>query len=133
MTALAALTQAIVERCNRELDAGRGLPHPPAEWTVRQNRWIAGRYGMDAELIVEGGPGSIPTRRPVREIVTELVGRLEPIADDLGSSAELARVLDIVEDRTGAERQRRVIEGGGTLLDMVHLIAHELIEDRPIG
>ncbi len=129
--ALAALAQAIVEWCNRELDAGRELPHPPAEWTVRQNRWIAGRYGMDAELIVEEGPGSVPRRQPVHSLVTDLVEQLTPIACDLGSERELTAVLDILDAGNGAQRQRRVVDSGGTLLDVVRLVTDELRDDRP--
>ncbi len=128
--ALAALTQALVVWCDRELDAGRDLPHPPAEWTIRQNRWLAGRHGIDAELIIEGGSGTTPRLEPVCSLVTDLVDRLMRIAEDLGSAAELADVSNILDTGTGAQRQRRVVDEGGTLLDVVHLIARDLVDDH---
>ncbi len=45
--ALGGLAQTLVTWCNDRIDAG-DLPDPPREWTVRENRWFASRYGMDA-------------------------------------------------------------------------------------
>ncbi len=129
---LAALAQALVVRTNRLLDAGE-LPSPPREWTVRENRWLAGRYGTDAELIVFDQPGGTAVRRPVRELATELVDDLRPIAAELGSEAELDSVLEILEHGTGAQRQRRLLDAGGTLVDVVHHLARELADDRPLA
>lgn len=126
--ALAALAQALVVRTNRLLDAD-ALPPPPREWTVRENRWLAGRYGVDARLIVEELPDGAAARRPVREIVTELVDDLRPIARELGSEVELDVVLEILEHGTGTQRQRRLLERGGTLGDVVHQLARELSDD----
>ena len=47
------------------------LPPPPREWTVRENRWLAGRYGIDAELIVEDIGAATPVPAAVRELVSE--------------------------------------------------------------
>lgn len=127
--ALAALAQAIVVWCNRRIDAG-DLPVAPREWTVRENRWLAGRYGVDAELIVEGDDGQV-ARRPVRELVAELVADVRPIAVELGSAHRIDDLLAILEGGSGTERQRRVVEAGGTLVDVVHHLARELADDRP--
>src|SRR6056297_2946145 len=70
--ALAGLAQTLVTWCDAHLDVG-DLPVPPREWTVRENRWLAARYGIDASLIVEHPDHGQPLRRPVRELVTELV------------------------------------------------------------
>jgi carboxylate-amine ligase len=128
--ALAAMAQAIVVRCNRALDAGT-LPPPPREWTVRENRWLAGRYGIDAMLIVEDLPDGPTVRRPVRELVVELVDELMPIACEIGSHSELAGVLTILETGSGTQRQRRLVERGGTLVDVVYHLAQELADDHP--
>ncbi|MDJ0769149.1 MAG: glutamate--cysteine ligase [Ilumatobacter sp.] len=130
-TALAALAQALVVWCGRHIDAGT-LPAPPREWTVRENRWLAGRYGMDATLIVEDPAGENVRRRPVRELVEELLDELKPVAEELGSAAELADVRTILAAGSGTERQRRLIDDGGTLPDVVHHLARELADDRPL-
>ncbi len=130
-TALAALAQATVEWCIRRIDAGELAP-PPREWTVRENRWLAGRYGMEAELIVEDFDENTVCRRPVRELARALVEEMMPIATELGSGAELVRIIEMLEVGSGTARQRRVVEGGGTLLDVVHHLVQELAEDRPL-
>jgi carboxylate-amine ligase len=131
-TALAAMAQALVVWCDRRIDAG-DLPTPPREWTVRENRWLAGRYGIDAALIVEDPSTGTVGRRPVTELVTELVGELMPIAGELGAERELAAVLEILAAGSGTARQRRVVDGGGTLVDVVHHLAQELLDDRPLA
>jgi glutamate---cysteine ligase / carboxylate-amine ligase len=127
--ALAALAQSLVAWCNTQLDAG-ALPTPPREWTVRENRWLAARYGTDALLIVEDGAEGPPARRPVHELVSELVEQLGPTAARLGTSDQLADVLAIMQAGSGTARQRRVVERGGTLLDVVHHLADELSADQ---
>ncbi|MEJ7801181.1 MAG: hypothetical protein WKF60_11695, partial [Ilumatobacter sp.] len=57
----------------------------------------------------------------------------QEIVDDLGSANELRRVPDIMEIGNGVERQRRAVEQGGTLLDVVHVIAWQPIDDRLTG
>jgi carboxylate-amine ligase len=128
---LAALAQAIVVWTDRRIEAGT-LPLPPREWTVRENRWLAGRFGIEATLIVEDLPAGSPERRPVRELVAELVDELMPIARELDSEAELAAVLDILATGSGAQRQRRLVERGGTLHDVVHHLVQELADDQPL-
>jgi carboxylate-amine ligase len=129
-TALAALAQALVEWCNRRLGT-EDLPVAPREWTVRENRWLAGRYGTEATLIVEGDDGEV-RRRPVAELVRELVDELRPIAADLGSEPWLDEVLVILERGSGTQRQRAVVDAGGTLHDVVQHLASELDGDRPL-
>jgi carboxylate-amine ligase len=131
VASLAALAQCLVTWCDERIDAG-DLPTPPREWIVRENRWLACRFGIDASLIVEdAGDRDRPRRRPIRELVPELLAKLQPIAARYGSEAELAGVLDILEHGSGSGRQRRMVKGGATLNDVVHMLARELEDDRP--
>ena len=129
VTALAGLAQTLVAWCEQQLD-GPGLPAPPREWTVRENRWLAARYGLDARLIVEHGENGTPVRRPVRRLIRELLDELGPTARRLGTEEQLAAVGEILDAGSGAARQRRVIERGGTLLDVVSYLRTELDGDR---
>ncbi len=123
--ALAALAQALVAWCDQRITDG-DLPAPPREWTVRENRWLATRYGLDAELIVEHDELERPLRRPARALVAELVELLMPTAERLGAADELADVLRIAERGSGTARQRRIVEAGGTLGDVVDHLVDEL-------
>ncbi len=126
--ALAALAQTLVAWDLLRIDNGT-LPPPPREWTIRENRWLATRYGIDAELIVEHPDTGHPERRPVRDLVTDLLAELRPIAAELGTLDQFADLELLLEAGSGAQRQRRVVESGGTLADVVHHLAAELAAD----
>jgi carboxylate-amine ligase len=130
--ALAALAQTLVMWTLQRIDDGT-LPQPPREWTVRENRWLAARYGIDAELIVEHPETGHPERRPVRELVAELLAELLPVAGELGSLEQFADLELLLRTGSGAQRQRQVVEAGGTLVDVVQYLAAELAADTITG
>lgn len=130
-TALAALAQALVHWCDHQLDCG-GLPPPPREWTVRENKWLAGRYGTDATLIVEHPITGRPSRRPVGELVGELIDQLAGSVDELGSARWMDEVRHILTTGSGTVRQRKVVAAGGTLPDVVRYLARELAADAAV-
>ncbi|MEM8620476.1 MAG: glutamate--cysteine ligase [Actinomycetota bacterium] len=130
-TALAGLAQALVAWCEQQIDQGT-LPEPPREWTVRENRWFAARYGLDARLIVEHPDGGPPTRRPARELIAELLEQLAPTAEQLGATDQFDNIADIAATGSGTQRQRAVVAGGGTLHDVVDHLRGELDADRVI-
>jgi glutamate---cysteine ligase / carboxylate-amine ligase len=130
--ALAALAQTLVERTIRRIDDGT-LPPPPREWTIRENRWLAARYGLDAELIVEHPETGHPERRAVRTLVADLLDELRPVAEDLGNIEQLADLESVLDIGSGAQRQRRVVAAGGTLADVVQHLAAELAADTITG
>jgi len=126
--ALAGLAQTLVAWCNDRLDDGT-LAGAPREWTVRENRWLAARFGIDAELIVEHPDTGHPDRRSVRDLVTELVDELGPTARRLGTTAQLDDLLTVLDLGTSAIRQRAAVEAGGTLRDVVQLLVDSLAAD----
>jgi glutamate---cysteine ligase / carboxylate-amine ligase len=96
--AIAALVQCLVR-----LDADP--VEVPAE-VLSENRFLAARDGMEARLVEPAVWG----RRPVRERLAELVEACEPVARELGCSAELADVARLAEF-PGAARQRAMTGG----------------------
>jgi len=124
--ALAALSQSLVEWLDTLIDRGYVLP-VTREWVVRQNKWRAARYGIDAELITD----EHGARSPLRQSVEELVEELAPVATRLGCTDELAVNLEILEHGPSYVRQRRVVAAGGTLLDVVDSLVEEMETDQP--
>ncbi|MEO1064797.1 MAG: glutamate--cysteine ligase [Actinomycetota bacterium] len=118
--ALAAISQALVVQIGERLDAGEQLAKP-REWTVRENKWLAARYGMDARLIVD----EEGTRLPARDLIADLITDLRPVADRYGSGTHLDHALSMA-DRPGYVRQRDVLRTGGTPADVVRRLADEL-------
>ena len=122
VTAVAAIAQCLVDQMDTQLDRGYQLPEPRA-WIVRENKWRAGRYGLDAEIIVDARG----TVRPVREALRELVDELTPVAGRLGCADELAVALRILERGASCDRQRRVAtEHDGDLRAVVDALLDEM-------
>lgn len=120
--AIAAFTQALVEHFSRELDAGREIPVFPA-YFHRENKWRSARYGIES-IVVVGPDGD---ERLVTDDLVEVIARLAPIAEELGSLDELHRVHTIIERGPSYLRQLRVAEANfGSLKAVVGALAAEL-------
>jgi len=119
LAAVTALVQVLVEHFSRELDEGRELPILQP-WFVRENKWRAARYGMDARLIVDRDG----TQVPVAEHLRETLDRLADVAVELKCAREFAGVDTILSGGASYARQLTVAEAaGGDLREVVqHLI-----------
>ena len=122
---VAALSQSLVHLLDTQLDRGYRLPCP-AGWVVRDNKWRATRYGLDAMVITD----DYGSTAPLRDQLYELVRELEPVAGRLGCAAELAVAFEVLDQGASYERQRAVVAGGGELTDVVDALAAEFAEDR---
>ena len=100
---VAALSQCLVEMFDREIDKGYTLPTPKG-WVVRENKWRAARYGLDADIIV----GEDDSTMPVRKALEVLVQDLRPTAERLGCVDELGVVADVLQKGASYQRQRAV-------------------------
>lgn len=105
---LAALSQCLVEHFQRMLDRGEELPRLQP-WYVRENKWRAARYGLDAAVIVDRDG----TQMPVREHLAELLAELAPVASDLGCAGELGEVSRVLDHGNSATRQLEVFHARG--------------------
>jgi carboxylate-amine ligase len=111
---LTALIQCLVYDLSEEIDRGTyqyGF-HP---FLVRQNKWRACRYGMDARLVDPTTYESIP----VRQVVHSLIDRLAPRAEELGCAAYLESVHDLAEAPTGSVRQLQAYQETNDLAAVV--------------
>jgi glutamate---cysteine ligase / carboxylate-amine ligase len=97
--AITAFVQCLVRLEALEGHAGHGLVTRPE--VLDENRFIAARDGMAAELIDPG----VERRRPAREWLEELLVACAPHAADLGCVEELDSVRELAA-ATGAVRQR---------------------------
>ncbi len=95
--AIAALVQCIVRA---EVERKDHLERPMPQEVLSENRFIAARDGMDAELIEP----ELGRRVPARELLADLVAICRPHARELGCAEELESVLPLGSE-TGAERQ----------------------------
>jgi carboxylate-amine ligase len=122
--AVAALAQCLVERFDRQLDAGYTLPEP-RPWLVRENKWRAARYGLDAEIVVDNA-GRL---QPVAEAILHLVDDLLPLARRLQCADEIEYIPKLIERGASYQRQRAIAaEHGGDLLPVVDSLLAEMRE-----
>ncbi|MFT4229092.1 MAG: YbdK family carboxylate-amine ligase, partial [Microbacterium sp.] len=119
LAAVASLVQVLVEHFSRELDCGRDIPRLQP-WFVRENKWRAARYGLDAEVIVD---------RDGREVLVtdhlhETMQQHAAIAEQLDCAREFAGLETIMSQGASSTRQTLVADAaGGDLREVVmHLI-----------
>ncbi|HHL40905.1 MAG TPA: YbdK family carboxylate-amine ligase [Deltaproteobacteria bacterium] len=112
--AVAALIQALVVRFSRDFDAG-----VPCERThpaiIRENKWRACRYGLDALLIDAGGVGT----DSASDSVLRLLDMLRREMDELGTLGYADRVRAAVAAGGGAMRQLARWRESGELASVV--------------
>jgi carboxylate-amine ligase len=96
--ALTALVQCLVRR-HAEGDS----PDAPGPELLAENRFLAARDGLDAQLL---DPRRDTGRRSARAVLAELLETCEPVARELGCGAELADAAALAAE-PGYLRQRR--------------------------
>ncbi|WP_314501931.1 glutamate--cysteine ligase [uncultured Microbacterium sp.] len=119
LAAVASLVQVLVEHFSRQLDEGRELASIQP-WFVRENKWRAARYGLDARIIVDDQG----TQAPVREHLRETMERVGDLAVDLHCAREFSGLETILTQGASYARQTMVADAAdGDLREVVqHLI-----------
>lgn len=111
---IAALIQAMVRELAGRYEAGEEVAYP-ADELIDANRWLAARQGLEGELV------DLPDTRRVatRDLARRVVDRLAPLAEELGSGAELDGVRDLIRRGCGAHRQQVVYDANRDLTELV--------------
>ncbi|HYQ78380.1 MAG TPA: YbdK family carboxylate-amine ligase [Solirubrobacterales bacterium] len=117
--AIAALVQCVVRA---EVEAGTHLERWMPQEVLSENRFLAARDGMEAELIEP----ELDRRVPARELLADLVAICRPHAQDLGCEAELERVPELGA-RTGAQRQIDLARSLESLPRLVGVLASDFL------
>jgi carboxylate-amine ligase len=112
--ALTAILQCLVRSVADESDRGASLPEAQP-MMVRQNRWRACRFGLDAELVDPGTLEAVPARRAAEH----LIGRLEHLSGFLGCRRYLEMARDLIARPTGSEHQIAIFRETGDLAEVV--------------
>ncbi|HUP68618.1 MAG TPA: glutamate--cysteine ligase [Acidimicrobiales bacterium] len=124
VAAVAAVSQCLVEWMNGLYDRGQEL-RTHRGWIIRENKWRAARYGVEAQIILDDDGHLVP----LKDAVADLVTALTPVADRLGCVSELEHAMVMVE-RPSYLRQREVVASGGSLVDVVDSLIGELRSDK---
>lgn len=93
----------------------------PQGWWLRENKWRAIRYGLDAVLVRIGSLELVP----VRQRLFRWMERLSPLADELGYPEWPGHMHELVTLGNSADRQRAVYRKER---DLHAVIRHNLLE-----
>src|SRR6187551_830119 len=85
---------------------------------LNENKWRAGRYGIDGSMIDFGKEMEVNTR----VLIYELLDFIDDVLPDLGSRNAINYVHTILEHGTGADRQLKVYQDTNNLNDVVDYI-----------
>ena len=122
VASLTALAQCLVEDISTKLDDGVELDQMQP-WFVRENKWRAARYGMEAIVIQDSHGNEADVKDDLRALLT----RLEPVADRLGCLEELMGIETTLVEGAPYERQLAVgAHNDGDLRAVVASLVDEL-------
>jgi carboxylate-amine ligase len=112
--ALSALVISLVKLLTEEFQRAAEPLDPPWE-ILDENRWLAARHGLEAELL-DHASGK---RRGAREMTEALLQRLAPHARELNCEEELGSIRDLLRSGNGALRQQMVYEANHDLRELM--------------
>lgn len=113
---ITAFIHLLAYRCklNNEPD-NNGQQNLPTSWILRENKWRAIRFGVDAEIIKETTLEMVSIKEDIYRIIDEMT----PYIDELGYQKYMNCVQDILEKGNSSVRQRKVMESSGNINDVI--------------
>ncbi|MGZ3838492.1 MAG: carboxylate-amine ligase [Flavisolibacter sp.] len=93
---------------------------------INENKWRAGRYGIDGFLIDFGKEEEINTR----VLIYELLDFVDDVVDHLGSRHKISYVQKMLEQGTGADRQLAVYHQSKNLVGVTEYIHSQFLADQ---
>ena len=112
--AITALIQCLVKALSDNIDGG-AYQHDCHPMMVRQNKWRATRFGLNASLVDLFSYDV----RTVAETVEDLTNKLRPTAEELGCEKHLEHCRNIAESPSWAARQVAILEETGRSEEIV--------------
>lgn len=117
---LVALVHCLVKYLSDAIDEGL-YQHDCHPMLVRQNKWRAARFGLDAELVDSVTHELVPARKEIENMCQKLKG----IAQDLNCANELQHLREFVQQKNWAQRQLDQVEKLGSQEAMVKWMVQE--------
>ena len=127
VVAMTAMIQALVVWLGDQYDEGSYIPLQ-RYWIVRENKWRAARWALDADLIVDDD-GKLER---LGDAIETLLEALDPVAARLGSRDELARVRAIMRDGPSYLQQRRLYGETGRFTELMESLVRQFRAGIPL-
>ena len=90
---------------------------------INENKWRAGRYGIDGKMIDFGKEEEVEAR----SLILELLEFIDDVVDELGSRHAINYVYEMLQNGTGADRQLKVYQETGSLVNVVDYILEQTL------
>lgn len=90
---LAAFTQALVSGLSDHYDDGSQLPILD-RWIIKDNKWRATRYGLDADFIVD----EVGNQQSLKSVILDTIDKILPAGKELRCGSELLNLAKQVEN-----------------------------------
>lgn len=97
---VAALVQSLVAKLMKLRNQNMSWRIYPS-YLIAENKWRAVRYGTNGNLIDFG----IEEEVPMRFLAREIIDFVDDVLDELGTRADVERILTIVDEGSSADRQ----------------------------
>ncbi len=120
---MTAFIQALVVWLGEQYDEGMYLP-VHRHWIVRENKWRASRWSVDAEIITDED-GNL---KPLSEDILDILEMLTPVAKRLGCLDEMMGIKKILDDGPSYKRQLQIYRETGDFKIVMESIIKELRE-----
>lgn len=124
--AVVAFAHALAAKLLAEAEAGESRT-PPPYWVLRENKWRASRWGLEADLVLDGSGRTAPILSELERLASEL----EPVAAGQGAAAEFAGLKELLA-RPSYRRQRNVFEAEGSFEAVTRQLIEEFSQDRAL-
>ncbi len=115
---ITALVQCLVKALSDDIDQG-AYQHDCHPMMVRQNKWRAARFGVQAELV----DAFTHQVQPVSEVVEDMVRSLRPTARALDCTDYLEQCADLARRPSWADRQMMILKETGDPREIVRQLS----------
>ncbi|MEZ4271402.1 MAG: glutamate--cysteine ligase [Myxococcota bacterium] len=119
--AIVALVQCLCAYLQDRYDRGEPMP-TLRHWTLRENKWRAARFGLDAHFIRNERGIQVPLQQHIRELVQTLT----PYSHKLACVDDLEAVHDILRIGPGYQRQRAMYSNTESFEEITDALVTEL-------
>ena len=125
--AIVALIHSLAAWIDEEYREPTGQLRAQPYWVVRENKWRASRWGMDAEAVVNDRGETVL----LRDDIAALLADLAPHAERIGAREFLQALAQPLGYGASYERQRRVYQRARSFKAVAHALVEEFRHGAP--
>jgi glutamate---cysteine ligase / carboxylate-amine ligase len=100
----------------------------PSTWRLRENKWRAMRYGLDAKIVVNSTGDTCPIADDIRNWLDRIQGQYAA----LNYQPYRETLLQMIEKGNSAKRQQMLWEATNSLEEVARFNCRELQHGKPL-